>query len=650
METASSRRQLKRLTIGLLAGLLALLLAACEADIDTVYNLNDGPVGSRVMTVKVDASAMDYAAGGIEAIDATIAAHKPDGLDYSGSTAHGDGSYTGVFTINFATVEEYRDKVTAILAAGGQDGDVEVDLAMPQGGLVSGAKWHENFDSKDLMAWLAQALVDDGVVDQSRQASIFTLGDNELVYQGESHDVSVWGGLAFDQLDDHGFSSVDMDSTITDDQSFKRTVSYVMTQSRYADDPQPIDDFLAAATPTGATLTDEQSGDDHIWHLAFETNHADQLAIMTNQALASSDAQVSLEVSVSPDNAARFQAQLVDMADCAAVCSPAGYGQIQSIWTLPPSWQVKDIGDGSFVSGVSGQGGQLAINPGSSQTYVFEFGLPVAAVEANTAIAYDHSVSSTIDIHVDPAIDSQADGALETAFTPTPAAGRLERTAYDSEVVYTITISGDDPASYASHLAMIMPASLFELTRDTDATSFTDHYRLTASLPITDLLPGAIDGKASWLIQVPASLSLEVLDGSVSADGSSATVDGFTDGRSVELSAKGMTLVGFILIGVIALLVIAAVLVLIANRRRIGAWANGAAQRSAAKAAQAAQAQQAAQAAQAQQAGQTASMGRGGAMSPGGHAGQAGAFSQGPGFDPQSSMSISPAFDESRLV
>ena len=208
--TANAPTRQRWMFLAVLLTIAALILSACGAKIETQLGLESTEKGTRTMQVSFNLKDnKDKIKGGSEALDASIRKHLPSGLEYGGIQSDGDKA-RATLTIPFSSVEEYRTKVASILKAAGSDIDPQISIINSEQGLVQGIQVKENFSSKELLDWLPEALVVDGVIESSNKNSVFNSSGSETTVKFGEKEVKNSGGSTISAKDvqDRGFKAM----------------------------------------------------------------------------------------------------------------------------------------------------------------------------------------------------------------------------------------------------------------------------------------------------------------------------------------------------------------------------------------------------------------------------------------------------------
>ena len=566
--TAGSPRRLRLMAA--LTAACVLLLTACGARIDTVFTLNDGPTGTRTMTLTLSRSDLDqYVVGGTEALEASIQAHRPAGIDYSGLTLT-DENLTATFTITFDSADAYREKVTSVLAAGGYEGTPTIGLTTEDSLFLRGAAIEEDFTSVDLLAWLREGLVADGTVSADNKGDIFESGDTDVVYRGET--TSSYQPISFTELTDHGVSDVNLTTWLHADGTFERAIDIRMPLDSYEADAEAFDAYFADATPDGGDLVvSEADGWSVGWLMTFIASDAAELQTMTDQALGSQDTQFSMSEEADADNPTRRLSSVVDIVNCDAICSPDASG-ITSTLIAPAGWEVTSS-SADATTEITEEGVAITHRP-SSTPIEFEHAIPFESIHVDTTVGFDHSIDQTLTFTVtDEDATAAGDGFLSLLTGDGLDAPTVS--SADGMTSYVLTVTADDAESYTAAISQLAPGAYLSVYPDNGDGFWWSRYRAELYLGLgSSVAAGGVRSPITYETHVPFAHSISRADSQLGTDGS---VDGRT-ATAVENSPmepyssvafSGPTLGLYIVAGVLLLIGLVAVVAMVIFRKRI---------------------------------------------------------------------------------
>lgn len=558
-------RTIRRRPVALTALLLlcVLALSACGAKLDTLLTINADSSGTRVITASLSQSDLEAVTGGASAIDASIAAHKPAEIDYSGIQPTADG-VVATFTIAFASVEEYKTKVAAILAAGGSTDSPEVTIAIEDGVFLQGVTVDEGYTSSDLLKWLVNGLVADGAVSESDRGSMLENGATKAIVNGQEYDQ--WGAsVRISEMRDLGMRAVQMRTTYVTDGSWLRDIDLVMDVDKYDAHPQEVDAYLKSATPEGAeltTLADPGYGRTG-WSIAVPAASPKEIEKATNTILGTQNTVFAVDSKRDSDSSIGVITTITDFTECTAICSPRS-SDIASTLVIPAGW------NSSSTSMVDGGDGMVELTSSvSNAPLVFTHSLPVRSIDIATDLGLSGSAQVAFTVVVDTEVAAAADGGFEELLAVNPEAGTLATDEGDGVTRYTVTLDADDLDALSMQLADFLPGS-FALSTDSG-----DVLRVDQNIEIYLNLESLVQGGGT---EVSHSVTLPFSHTPSSAPG--GTIEGntitFTRGEYGGISAslvgvKGWTLTGVVMVGSLVILLLAMVVCGVVFRKQIGA-------------------------------------------------------------------------------
>ncbi len=142
----------------LFSAFLILVLTSC-ANMATDITLDGEKFsGTRVMSVTFDMDElMTHLPGGVEELNGLIDTAIPSQLTYSYDVDDDDAVYK--FTLSFDSKQDYIDKLKNLLSAKAP----EVTFSYSTGAFTRGVTYQENFESRELFAWLDKVITDNGL-------------------------------------------------------------------------------------------------------------------------------------------------------------------------------------------------------------------------------------------------------------------------------------------------------------------------------------------------------------------------------------------------------------------------------------------------------------------------------------------------------
>lgn len=565
--------------LAVVVAITALVLSACGAKIDTVLTLDTAGAGSRTMTLTLASAPADLenVHGGIAAIDASIQAHLPAEIEYSGITDDGTTA-TAVFTVSFGSLTEYTDKAKALLTAGDLTWDPAQDFIVEDSLFITGVRVSESFTSADLLQWLSNGLIADGVVDEENRSNVWTTGTTTVSFNGVTYNSYL--PISFSEVDDNGFTSVSL-TTLLNGGAFERTITYWLdSKAQYTSSQAMYDEYFSALEAGGMEVVPDDSMGGMYWEVSFSAADSTGLVTLTNTALSSEESAFAMTSEPSADDPLAMRTVVTEFLECSAICSPDIWW-IDDVLTIPGGYS-----DGSdVISMISIDGEEQSAEFTSSVT------LQSARVELDLS-----GGDVTWTGHFSLADDDAAvvgDGLAAALRGGTEAEVQTE--SADGALTYTVTVSGSDPYEFSTaYTAWADTYGDVSLMDYPDNSLFKRSYLLSAYLPLSNVL-----GSSSWempldvTITLPGGESIAVSDSFnpaiMTADGSTVTFSAMGD-ISVQFEVTGTPLSAWLIYGGIALVLLGGALALFLSRKKIAAAA--ARRREAAAQQQAAMAEQ----------------------------------------------------------
>lgn len=567
---------------------LVLLLTACGVRIDTQLAVDASGAGARVMTLTLSDNE-DALIGGVEAVDASIRRHLPEGVEYSGIARDTDDALVLTLSVPFSSADDYQQTMASLLTAG--------DLAWPEGDtftavqsdFIQGVHLEESFSSGDLLAWMFAGLVADGVVAEENEGDMWELGETTVDFNGVSHESS--NPISFSQVADKGFSGVDM-TTSFGPEGLTRDIAFTLAQkAQYNSDPALYDGYFAALTEAGLAVEVDASSTGMAWTVGLSADDAEGLAALTNQALSSEETAFTVTPGADGGTPMTLLTEITDFAECSAICSPEAPPVTDTI-ALPEGNLVED-----YDAVVTDAGLELTLAGPGAATATLVRPVSFESTDVELEIARDGEITWSAELTL-PTADVEVVGEdVETALA-SDGEGDVSVSEDDGKTTYTVVLTGEDAAGFqAAFQRWSGSQGAYLAVVDAQGSGFfRTHYLLEGALPLADVLGASLpaDG-VDYTLSLPGGESF--VDGpdvytapaDAATDGSSATFR-LSDGESFSFEVTGTPIGAWIVYGVLAALLLALAAVGVLFRRQVRstvgrareAWARRAAARASA--------------------------------------------------------------------
>lgn len=577
-----------------LLALGALLLSSCGAGVSTELTLEDESSGTRTMHATIASEELEDEEITVDGIEGVIADHIPDGLEYEGSelSERDDGEYVQTtFSLPFESVEGYEENADALLQAGGVDVDAEVTFDVPDSALVSGLTLEENFTSSELLAWLPEALVAEGLVDESDQSSVLDSDEgSEVTFDGETYEVSS-SRISVEDVQDDGFTQLGVEAVMHEDGGYTGTIRFFADEVMSNVRKERVDSYFDEATPEGAELSrgvPESSGFPDGMTLSFEASDLEALNAALQTATGSEDTGLSVEEAAADQDPTRFLLDVSGQVDGSASASPDARTPSFRV-VLPQEWELPEEQASSGASITVDDAGVPTVEAqGETFSATLERSVPLQDVQVETALGFLGGITQTYTFTASGEAVDQVGDAFETLLAPPESVGSLESSQDDGgDTVYTVTVDGEDAEDLTEQLQEWLPGATVAVDRSGDFT-LTPSYTVDVFLPLSEtLLPSGVTGSYEQVLDLPATHSYQEEEfpaGGADISDGTLTVGGDV-GASAEMresytaTGAGFTLTSLVVLASILLVVAVLVVLLVVFRRRVTSLVGGVAAR-----------------------------------------------------------------------
>lgn len=598
--------------LAVLLTIAALILSACSAKIETQLGLESAEKGTRTILVSFNMKDnQDKVKGGTQALDASVRKHLPEGLEYEGIQSEGDKA-RATFKVSFSSVDEYHSKVTSLLKASGSDIKPQISIVNSDQGLVQGIQVKENFSSGDLLGWLPEALVVDGVVSASNKNSVLSSSDETTVKFGEK-EVKNSGGskISAKDVQDRGFRNVILDVKEKDG-GYDVAISFVAKEIMNTETAAAVDAYLNQVKPEGSELkkglessqakayapsASTASAKEEVGRtLTFSASSIEDLGNGLKKLFGagSTDLSASREV-VAKDNNFTVQKKISGLLDCALLCSPSGDGLTLTIVDSNDKSYMVDPEGRASSSRSGGSSTLIAVDRVSSRQ------IEMKSMKVATSLGLDGSMEARF-LYAFPTEDvAGAEQNLKDVF----AGGSNDETEVrqdgDSTIV-SVKVRGKDQNEFNQRLNEYLPDSKVTVTRPGGYHPFGSDYTVTPEIKLSSKLGNYYSAPFEFTFKAPtfSSLDQQKVDAANSLAKNSQhvqlTVNGgelsvktdrgvsTTSGLTVPVSGLSMTdvIVDAIIVGLLLLIL---VLLFVFRKKIAAARAKGRERRAASAAA-----------------------------------------------------------------
>lgn len=503
--------------LAVLLTIAALILSACSAKIETQLGLESAEKGTRTILVSFNMKDnKDKIKGGVEALDVSVRKHLPEGLEYGGIQSEGDKA-RATFTIPFSSVDEYRTKVASILKAAGSKTEPTVTILNTEQGLVQGIQVKENFSSKELLDWLPEALVVDGVIESSNKNSVFNSSGSETTVKFGEKEVKNSGGSTISAKDvqDRGFKVMILELQEKDG-GYSATASFVAKDIMNSETAAAVDAYLNQVKPEGSELKKGLTSSQATYMapsastsaakeevgrtLTFSASSLDDLNTKLKKLLGAGTTDLSYTREVKEESKTFYvRKTMKGVLDCSLLCSPEGNGlEVILKDSSNHSYQVDNTGN----SGSSSSKSVLHLNRYLSQQVTMK------GVKVATSLGLDGSIEARF-LYSFPSSDvAGAEEALKNAF----AGGSNDETEVRQDgdaTIVSVKVRGKDEAEFNQRLNEYLPESKVTVTRPGGYHPFGSDYIVTPEIKLSSKLGNYYAAPFEFTFKAPTFSSLE---------------------------------------------------------------------------------------------------------------------------------------------
>ena len=506
--------------LAVLLTIAALILSACGAKIETQLGLESAEKGTRTMQVSFNLKDnKDKIRGGSEALDASVRKHLPEGLEYGGIQSEGDKA-RATFTIPFSSVDEYRNKVASILKAAGSKTEPTVTILNTEQGLVQGIQVKENFSSKELLDWVPEALVVDGVIESSNKNSVFNSSGSETTVKFGEKEVKNSGGSTISAKDvqDRGFKAMVLELQEKDG-GYSATASFVAKDIMNSETAAAIDAYLNQVKPEGSELkkglessqatymapsASTSAAKEEVGRtLTFSASSIEDLGSGLKKLFgaSSTDFSASREV-VAKDNNFTVQKKISGLLDCSLLCSPNGDGLTLTIVDSNDKSYIVDPEGRASSSRSGGSSTLIAVDRVSSRQ------IEMKSMKVATSLGLDGSMEARF-LYAFPTEDvAGAEQKLKDVF----AGGGNDETEVRQDgdaTIVSVKVRGKDEAEFNQRLNEYLPDSKVTVTRPGGYHPFGSDYIVTPEIKLSSKLGSYYSAPFEFTFKAPTFSSLE---------------------------------------------------------------------------------------------------------------------------------------------
>ncbi len=330
------KKQAKWLLL-LLISVMVMLVTGCGGEVRTSSEteVDANWTGTRTITARFSRSTFNREADTtIKSLDRLIQAECPSQLEWERVLKSGYYEYS--FKLSFTSMEDYKQKVDAIVGEAGHVIIETVDTLYEEQTVL-----REDIEPSDLLIWLKKAIAKEENESLANVEKLFRDYSNELVCNGEEVKLEDDDYLSYSNDRHVEFKGIDFITDITQDNLFNRTIEIRMLLNVSEAKQAQIREEFAARLPAGATSTWGEKENQTFYQATMQNMTPQQLSEFTNAVM---DCQTNGMESVSTsDGMFQFKQEFQENVDLSSYF-------VADVHELPFLYYAKASDGISFVS------------------------------------------------------------------------------------------------------------------------------------------------------------------------------------------------------------------------------------------------------------------------------------------------------------
>lgn len=295
--------------------LIICILAGCGAKINTELKITENFSGQRKIDVIIQNDDLnDKVTGGIDALKSVADSKIPEEMTCSLTGVEGGSCLT--FTIDFKDIDDYRNKVAAIISSGSNEELVpEITYENLNTVFKKGIKLNENFTSFDLLQWYFDAVKEANIVTYESSSDWYEMGDSNVIIDEIEYDSS--SKLAIDEQELCCLDRIDVKTVLNIDGTFTRSFEFSAYDST-------VEELSEKGCNLGSYISDLASEDDvyseimedglNKYIITVESADVQQLIEKTDRILQTSN-DFSLEIELDKENIGNANVKIKEKLD-----------------------------------------------------------------------------------------------------------------------------------------------------------------------------------------------------------------------------------------------------------------------------------------------------------------------------------------------
>lgn len=326
----------------LLVSVVVMLMTGCGGEVRTSSEteVDANWAGTRTITARFSRSTFNREADAtIQSLDQLIQSECPSQLEWERVLKSGYYEYS--FKLSFTSMEDYKQKIDAIIGEEGHVTIETVDTLYEEQVILK-----EDIEPSDLLIWLKKALAREENRSLANVEKLFRDYTNKLICNGEKLDLEDEDYLNYTNDRHVEFKGIDFVTDLTEDNLLNRTIEIRMILNISEEKQAQIREEFATRLPEGATATWGEKENQTFYQATMQNMTPQQLSEFTNAVMAcQTDGMKSVSTS---DGMFQFKQEFQETVDLSSYF-------VSDVDELPFLYYAKASDGISFVSSESEQ-------------------------------------------------------------------------------------------------------------------------------------------------------------------------------------------------------------------------------------------------------------------------------------------------------
>lgn len=383
-------RGIKR-TVAIITSLILVicLLAGCGATINTKMSFDKSFAGQRQIDVRIASSDLSEVSGGITSLQSIADANIPEGMTY---TVSSDGDNTVMtFVIAFNGLEDYRNKVSAIINKGDAESEPSIYYEDLDTVFKKGIKFNENFTSFDLLNWYFNALKTANIIN-SDSSNWYELGDSTVIIDGTEYETNSQMNVEEQEL--CCLDRICVYTYFNIDGSFKRVITFSAeedTVNELKNKDCELDKYLKKLISKDDILETSQEDGNYLFTVTLNAKDAKELVKKTDSVLQTKNS-FSCVITENGKNDGKAKVKITEKLDGSYYLDYDSSSPLESTFYLFDNIEIVD-NDEDYDFDYN----QLTYYPNATNETVFDFNWKISFASVQINADFHGKDSSSID-------------------------------------------------------------------------------------------------------------------------------------------------------------------------------------------------------------------------------------------------------------